>query len=122
MDTIQVDRAHYCPSSPYVDSPQTIGFKATISAPHMHAHACEYLLPYLHGGSSVLDIGSGSGYLTHVFANLVTESPSDPSSEPGHVVGIDHIQGLIDLSRNNMNKSEIGRKLLETGKVKFIKG
>ncbi|KAK2757857.1 hypothetical protein FQN54_004263 [Arachnomyces sp. PD_36] len=117
-----VDRAHYCPSSPYVDSPQTIGFSATISAPHMHAHACEYLLPYLHAGSNVLDIGSGSGYLTHVFANLVTESPSDPSSEPGHVVGIDHIQGLVDLSRNNMNKSEVGRKLLETGKVKLITG
>lgn len=86
----------------------------------MHAHACEYLLPYLHVGSSVLDIGSGSGYLTHVFANLVTESPAEPSAEIGHVVGIDHIQGLTDLSRNNMNKSEVGRKLLESGKVKFV--
>lgn len=119
---IQVDRGHYAPSSPYADSPQSIGYSATISAPHMHGHACEYLLPYLRPGSSVLDIGSGSGYLTHVLANLVMDSPSAPSSSDGHVVGIDHIQGLVDMSRNNMAKSDDGRKLLESGKVKFVVG
>ena len=36
-----VDRAAYCPTKPYVDSPQRIGFNATISAPHMHAYALE---------------------------------------------------------------------------------
>lgn len=35
----QVDRKFFCPSSPYYDSPQGIGFGATISAPHMHAWA-----------------------------------------------------------------------------------
>jgi protein-L-isoaspartate(D-aspartate) O-methyltransferase len=88
----------------------------------MHGHACEYLLPFLHPGSRVLDIGSGSGYLTHVLANLISDSSSPPSSSDGHVVGIDHIQGLVDLARNNMAKSEDGRRLLESGKVKFIKG
>jgi len=35
-----VDRADYvASSSSYVDSPQPIGFHATISAPHMHAFA-----------------------------------------------------------------------------------
>ncbi|RMY24767.1 hypothetical protein D0865_16374, partial [Hortaea werneckii] len=66
-----VDRAHYAPAAPYQDSPQPIGHRATISAPHMHAAACESLLPYLRPGARVLDIGSGSGYLTHVLAELV---------------------------------------------------
>jgi protein-L-isoaspartate(D-aspartate) O-methyltransferase len=87
----------------------------------MHAHACEYLLPFLHPGSSVLDIGSGSGYLTHVLANLVTDSANSSAlGEKGHVVGVDHIQGLVDLSRHNMEKSDAGRRLLESGKVKLI--
>jgi len=121
-DNIKVDRAHYAPSSPYSDSPQPIGYGATISAPHMHGHACEYLVNFLHPGSRVLDIGSGSGYLTHVFANLITDSSSPPSDSDGHVIGIDHIQELTDLARNNMQKSADGRKFLESGKVQFITG
>ncbi|KAL8925139.1 MAG: hypothetical protein Q9208_003644 [Pyrenodesmia sp. 3 TL-2023] len=109
-----VDRAHYAPALPYQDSPQPIGYGATISAPHMHASAAESLLPYLHPSARVLDVGSGSGYLTHVFANLL--------GPEGRVVGIDHIQGLIDLANANMQKSEDGRAMLREGKVKFVKG
>jgi len=109
----QVDRAHYSPALPYMDSPQTIGYGATISAPHMHANAAESLLPFLKPGANVLDIGSGSGYLTHVFAELVKPG--------GQVVGVDHIQELVDLARTNMAKSQEGRSLLENGVVKFIK-
>jgi protein-L-isoaspartate(D-aspartate) O-methyltransferase len=122
MCFVKVDRAHYAPSSPYSDSPQSIGYGATISAPHMHGHACEYLIDYLHPGSRVLDIGSGSGYLTHVFANLITDSSSPPSDADGHVIGIDHIQELVDLARHNMQKSDNGRKFLESGKVRFVVG
>jgi protein-L-isoaspartate(D-aspartate) O-methyltransferase len=84
----------------------------------MHCHACEYLIDYLQPGSRVLDIGSGSGYLTHVLANLVTGRPG--TSAPGQVIGIDHIPELVDLARSNMNKSEQGRQLQESGQVKFI--
>ncbi|KAH8727060.1 protein-L-isoaspartate O-methyltransferase [Phaeosphaeriaceae sp. PMI808] len=111
---LKVDRAHYAPSSPYKDCPQPIGHAATISAPHMHASACESLLTYLHPGSRVLDIGSGSGYLTAVLANLVGPS--------GSVIGIDHIQPLVDMSTANMKKSEDGRRMLESGQVKFVTG
>lgn len=108
-----VDRANYAPSGAYQDSPQTIGYSATISAPHMHASACESLLPFLHSSARVLDIGSGSGYLTHVLANLVGPN--------GTVIGVDHIQGLVDMANNNFAKSEDGRKLLESKRVRFVK-
>ena len=111
----RVDRAHYAPHSPYEDSPQTIGFGATISAPHMHASACENLLPFLKPGSRLLDVGSGSGYLTHVLAEVQGEGS-------GKVVGIDHIQGLVDMSRKNMMKSERGRNLLESKQVELVCG
>ncbi|KAI4109203.1 MAG: hypothetical protein L6R37_000634 [Teloschistes peruensis] len=109
-----VDRAHYAPALAYQDSPQHIGFSATISAPHMHASAAESLLPFLHPSARVLDVGSGSGYLTHVLANLV--------GSEGRVIGIDHIQGLVDLATTNMQKSEDGRNLLSSGNVRFVEG
>jgi protein-L-isoaspartate(D-aspartate) O-methyltransferase len=80
----------------------------------MHANACESLLAYLQPGSKVLDIGSGSGYLTAVLANLV--------GSRGSVIGIDHIQPLVDMGSTNMAKSEEGRKMLDSGQVKFVKG
>jgi len=113
--TLQVDRAHYAPSSPYEDRPQSIGFRATISAPHMHAQACESLLPFLKPGSKVLDVGSGSGYLTHVLAELV-KGPG------GAVVGIDHITELVEMAKENASKSEEGRNFFRTGGMKFVKG
>jgi len=123
-----VDRAHYAPhhASAYDDCPQSIGWGATISAPHMHASATESLLPFLGdedkdgnpkettSGRRVLDVGCGSGYLVHVFANLLGDN--------GKVVGIDHIQGLVDLARNNMSQSEQGRQLLQSGKVELVCG
>lgn len=110
---LNVDRGHYSPAAPYQDSPQTIGFSATISAPHMHASAAESLLPFLYPGARVLDIGSGSGYLTHVLANLV--------GGDGSAIGVDHIQGLVDLATSNMSKSSEGKEMLRTGQVVFVK-
>ncbi|CAG7559355.1 unnamed protein product [Fusarium equiseti] len=116
MLTVQVDRAHYAPAAPYEDSPQPIGHAATISAPHMHASAIEHVLSYLLPSSTspsprILDIGSGSGYLTHVMAELV--------GEKGLVVGLEHIRQLKELGEKNMAKSEQGRRFLESGKVRF---
>jgi protein-L-isoaspartate(D-aspartate) O-methyltransferase len=80
----------------------------------MHANACDSLLPYLKDGSKILDIGSGSGYLTHVLAELVKPS--------GKVIGIDHIQALTDMAINNTQKSAEGKGLLETGAIRFVTG
>lgn len=80
----------------------------------MHAPAAESLLPYLRPGARVLDIGSGSGYLTHVLAHLVQPG--------GSFVGIEHIQPLVEIGERNVGKSTEGRKLLEDGGMKFVKG
>ena len=39
----------------------------------------------------------------------------------GRVIGVDHIQGLVDLSTKNMRKSAAGRDLLDKKRVEFIK-
>lgn len=62
----------------------------------------------------VLDVGSGSGYLTHCIAELVGDG--------GRVVGIEHIPELRDLGKANMMKSEEGREMLESKKVEFVVG
>ncbi|EPE26966.1 S-adenosyl-L-methionine-dependent methyltransferase [Glarea lozoyensis ATCC 20868] len=113
---LNVDRAHYAPTSPYTDSPQPIGHAATISAPHMHASAASALLPFLYPGARVLDIGSGSGYLTAVFAELVC------ADGKGKVVGLEHIEALRELGEGNIRKGERGKAYLEGGGVEFVRG
>lgn len=87
----------------------------------MHASAAESLESYIpeSAGRRVLDIGSGSGYLTHVLANLVCGSDG---TGDGKVIGIDHIKGLVDMSTTNMRKSDEGRRLLDSGRVEFVLG
>ncbi|TPX34924.1 hypothetical protein SmJEL517_g02592 [Synchytrium microbalum] len=108
----KIDRAKYCPAFPYEDSPQVIGYGATISAPHMHAHALELLLDKLTPGSKVLDVGSGSGYLTSCFAELVGPS--------GKVVGIDHIDELVEMSQRNIMSDH--PEYLEDGRIVLVAG
>lgn len=85
----------------------------------MHASAVEELLPYIiptadREAPQVLDVGSGSGYLTAVLANLV--------GDKGRVVGIENIKELKELGEGNVGKSEEGRGWLEEGRVKFVVG
>jgi len=92
---LKVDRSHYMnDSDPYRDAPGVIGYGATISAPHMHAFALTVLEDQLVDGAKVLDVGSGSGYLTACFAHMV-----EPN---GKVYGIEHIAELVKISRQNI--------------------
>lgn len=88
----QIDRADFVAdkSAAYVDSPQPIGYNATISAPHMHAYCLSLLEDHLKPGMRALDVGSGSGYLTAVMAMMV--------GEKGRVVGVEHIPQLVEKS------------------------
>ncbi|KAL0067451.1 hypothetical protein AAF712_005438 [Marasmius tenuissimus] len=105
----KVDRANYVVHR----QEATIGYGATISAPHMHAYASEHLLSYLRPGAKVLDVGSGSGYLVAVLHHLV--SPS------GKVIGIEHVEELVEWSRENMLKDGL-KDELDSGKIQLIAG
>jgi len=128
-----VDRKNYVSYSPYRDSPQQLGYGATISAPHMHAHALQNLEQFLHPGMKVLDIGCGSGYLTACLAEMVTLLLFFPLLElylniyfilkvgpEGKVVGIEHIKELVDMSRKNIKKDR--PELLESQRVILVHG
>ncbi|KAG8582944.1 hypothetical protein GDO81_008233 [Engystomops pustulosus] len=109
---LATDRRHYAKCNPYMDSPQSIGYQATISAPHMHAYALELLHDQLHDGAKALDVGSGSGILTACFSRMV--------GAKGRVVGIDHIKELVDDSVNNVKKDD--PLLLSSGRVNLLVG
>lgn len=115
---IATDRKHYVASNlqPYVDSPQRIGHGATISAPHMHAYALELLESNLKIDSKVLDVGSGSGYLTACFARYIHQK----ENATGFVVGIEHHPALVELGKNNIKADD--ESLIDTGKVILVEG
>ncbi|KAI1400983.1 protein-L-isoaspartate O-methyltransferase [Hypoxylon fuscum] len=62
----------------------------------------------------VLDVGSGSGYLTHVLAQL--------AGDAAVVVGLEHVDALRRLGEANMRKSADGRRRLDAGRVRFRVG
>lgn len=105
-----IDRALFVPKGapPYVDSPVQIGHNATISAPHMHAMCLELLENHLKLGMHVLDVGSGSGYLTACFAVMV--------GPQGRAVGVEHIPELVESSIENIQKS-VASPLLNDGSL-----
>ena len=95
----------------YADAPVPIGPRATISAPHMHGRCLELLAPPLlaKAQSKVLDVGSGSGYLTAAFALL------GPGIE---AYGVDRDEGLVSLSIKNVAKDNLLQKELGD-RIKF---
>ncbi|KAJ8970234.1 hypothetical protein NQ317_015674 [Molorchus minor] len=115
---LAVDRVHFSRNSPYMDAPQGIGFGVTISAPHMHAHALELLKDKLQNGDRALDVGSGSGYLTACMAMILGEKRT--SVQIKIAVGIDHIPELVEMSKQNIQKSN--PDLLESQRVKLLAG
>ena len=102
----------------YRDKPQPIGWKATISAPHMHAIVLELLTSsHLDGVKDVriLDVGCGSGYLAAVFGRII-----QGLGLGGCCIGIDYIPELVALSEANMRRNDAD--LLEEGTVRLRTG
>lgn len=109
---LATDRKEYAPRFPYADCPQAIGMGATISAPHMHAHALELLADHLVPGGRALDVGCGSGYLCACMARMV--------GCRGSVIGVDHIEGLVELSKSNIR--QVDHDLLDDAQVSLVQG
>lgn len=97
---LKVDRGDFCPSTPYQDCPQYIGFGATISAPHMHGYALKFMEGMKKKPKKALDVGSGSGYLTVAFFYMM----DDPLALS---YGVEHIKELVDFSLENISKSHL---------------
>ena len=110
ISMLEVDRKDFSEENPYEDSPQRIGFNVNISAPHMHAYALEYLSEFCTENARILDIGSGSGYLTCALSAM--------TNYKGFVVGVEHIQELINKSINNIRKNH--GDLLDNKKIVFV--
>jgi protein-L-isoaspartate(D-aspartate) O-methyltransferase len=115
-----VDRADFVREDgvAYEDKPQKIGCKATISSPHMHAIALEALAPQLRPGMQVLDVGSGSGYLTACMALMVVGESNGRGT--GTALGIDHCEALVRNSIVNACKSH--DHLVQRGALRFSVG
>lgn len=117
-----MDRANYVSpiwtQSAYDDAPLSIGHGQTISAPHMHSTAMEELLPAIKKAAKekknlvrILDVGSGSGYLSVAFGRLLAIM----GIADGKVFGIDVVEDLVDTSLQNVKKED--GDLLSSGKV-----
>ena len=109
---LEIDRKDFAPSNPYQNCPQSINYNVTISAPHMHAIALEYLAPYCTEKAKILDVGSGSAYLTCALSAL--------TNYKGTVIGVEHIDELIDFGINNVRKNH--ENLLINKKIIFVNG
>jgi protein-L-isoaspartate(D-aspartate) O-methyltransferase len=90
------------------DRPLPNGPSETISAPHMHAIALELLSDRLQPGNRVLDVGSGSGYLTACFAHTVQPG--------GYVLGIEKYSTLVETSLEYLAAS-VAKPWLEEGSL-----
>jgi protein-L-isoaspartate(D-aspartate) O-methyltransferase len=115
----RVDRKNYAgdyaDEESYIDMPLPIGCDQTISAPHMHAHALEQMLPALKKSRApalaILDVGCGSGFLTAALGRLVDDKSTTANGQsvlekPGKVYGIDVYPQLVDMTRRNMQKED----------------
>jgi len=109
---MKVDRADFAPTNPYENNPQCIGYNVVISAPLLHSYCLEALKDYLTEGSTALDIGFGSGYLTVAMSKMMNDK--------GCVIGIEHIKDLYDFGYQNISKHH--KNLIDNGSIELILG
>lgn len=105
-----IDRANFVTEEhqgdAYVNAPLPIGFEQTISQPLTVAFMLELLEPK--PGEKILDIGSGSGWVTAILAYIV--------GEEGKIIGIERIPELAQMTERNVAKYNF----IEKGIVKVI--
>ena len=114
---LSLDRRLFCPSKTeswiaYSDAPTDIGCGQTISAPHMHAICLEVCRKHLEGFHKlvkpihILDVGSGSGFLTAAFALLLEEMGLLESTQDCvQVIGIEKYDALTSASMDHVRKA-----------------
>ena len=109
---MKVDRADFAPTFPYQNFPQPIPCSVVISAPLLHAYCLEALRDFLTEGSTALDIGFGSGYLTVAMSKMMNDK--------GKVIGIEHMEELYNFGMTNICKNH--KNLIDSKKIELILG
>lgn len=116
---LTIDRAWFCPKFPYHDGSVYIGHNSCISSPHMHVIMLELGKEKFPSATSILDLGSGSGYLAAIMANL---------SPHAKVYGVECLQELVEQSNHTIKKN-VPQDLLDQieivqgdGEIGFLKG
>ncbi len=89
----------------YENRPLSIGFEATISQPYTIAFMLEKL--QVQEGDKILEIGTGSGYLTALLAKI--------ARDPGEVFSIEYMPELKDFAQSNLDKYGFKNIALFTG-------
>ena len=108
----KVDRADFSPIRPYQNRAQKILCNVVISAPLLHAYCLQALENYLTEGSTVLDVGFGSGYLTVAMSKMMNDK--------GTVIGIEHVKDIYDFGLSNINKHH--KDLIDKKKIELVLG
>jgi protein-L-isoaspartate(D-aspartate) O-methyltransferase len=108
-----VDRKYYTPSpSPYALIPLSIyEGGVNMSAPSVHAFALDLALKHKPSAKNVMDVGSGSGYLSACFAHLY------PTAE---VYGVERIKALVAQSRLNVSNDPANGKEGVLDRLHFV--
>ncbi|GAQ88758.1 Protein-L-isoaspartate(D-aspartate) O-methyltransferase [Klebsormidium nitens] len=112
-----IDRGAFMPETAtigrYSNLVVELGYNTFMHKPSYHAKVLETLEPYLQPGARVLEVGSGSGYLTACMALLV--------GERGKAVALDHIPELIYAMRKSVQQTP-AQKLVDAGALSFVVG
>ncbi|XP_008468531.1 protein-L-isoaspartate(D-aspartate) O-methyltransferase-like [Diaphorina citri] len=77
----------------YNNVEKDLGYETFMESPNHVAHILEHLKPWLHCRSKVLDIGSGSGYLSALFAYMGAK-----------VYAIEHVKNLCKRAMKNIRR------------------
>ena len=111
---LQVDKKYYCSDQELNNcyNETEISTSTGIPTTEMLAHACLLLQHKLKPGAHVLDVGSGTGMLSVIFANLVNVR-GDIAKKRGKVVGIDINSETIEASKKHIDNDTINRDLLQ---------
>uniref|UniRef100_A0A8D8PYX8 protein-L-isoaspartate(D-aspartate) O-methyltransferase n=1 Tax=Cacopsylla melanoneura TaxID=428564 RepID=A0A8D8PYX8_9HEMI len=108
------NRADYLPfyksHSVYKDKYIYLGCGAEFSSPFVQAEALHLLRNHLKPGASVLELGSGTGYLATCMADMLGGN--------GSVVGLDLVSPLVDFSVKAT--VEFAPHLFEKDIIKFV--
>jgi protein-L-isoaspartate(D-aspartate) O-methyltransferase len=116
-----IDRSDFVPStlsvhSTYMDGAQSIGWNTTVSAPHMHMITLNFMSKFVDKYTGVkinaIDIGTGSGFMALAMSKLFGPDAT--------IYALDHIQEIVDFSKDNINKRH--KKYVEDGRIKFVLG